>query len=222
MCTVETHNLYIHLYAHLIPTSQCFGDLTATSCNFPHKATVCNTGTGFKSHTVTFHKHLKFGRAAATTSPAPKVGEGQLIFHNYHILRWSSTNIFCEYMCVRVTVYCLGGCLHVHVRIKVAKVRNMKSELCASMCVFGSENTPDALHLASSSCRDRLWLRLDRQDWRKLRSPQPRCIFFRWCAAAKLDDTLDQSSAVGYKWKEISRWCYHNTLRHLPMVKHSE
>ena len=34
--------------------------------------------------TVTFHKHFKFGRAAATTSPAPAVEEGQLIFHNYH------------------------------------------------------------------------------------------------------------------------------------------
>ena len=65
------HTVYIHLYAHLIPTSQCLGSMTDTSCNFPHKPTVCNTATGFIFITVTSLKHFKFGRAAATTSPAP-------------------------------------------------------------------------------------------------------------------------------------------------------
>ena len=69
--TLCQHTIYIHLYAHLILTSQCLGPLTDTSCNFPQKPTVCNTGTGFITTTVTFLKHFKFGKAAATTSPAP-------------------------------------------------------------------------------------------------------------------------------------------------------
>ena len=69
-CSCE-HTIYIHLYVHLIPTSQCLGSTTVTSCNFPHKSTVCNTATGLIPCTVTFLKHFKFGRAAATTSPAP-------------------------------------------------------------------------------------------------------------------------------------------------------
>lgn len=62
-------------------TSQCLGNLTDTSSNFPQKSTVCNTGTGFILCTVTFLKHFRFGRTAATTSPVPIVGQGQLIFH---------------------------------------------------------------------------------------------------------------------------------------------
>ena len=69
--TLCEHTIYIHLYAHLIPTSQSLGCLTDTSCNFPHKPTVCNTGTGSIFRTVTCVKYFNFGRAAATTSPAP-------------------------------------------------------------------------------------------------------------------------------------------------------
>ena len=96
-----TH-IYIHLYAHLIRTSQCLGSLTDTSCNFPHKPTVCNTGTGFMSHTVTFLKHFKFGRAAATTSPAPAVGEGQLIFKTTTCKQTEAVPVYCECTCVCV------------------------------------------------------------------------------------------------------------------------
>ena len=74
--TLCEHTIYIRLYAHLIPTSQWLGCQTDTSCNFPHQSIFCNTGTGFIPHTLTFLKHFKFGRAAATTSPAPKAGEG--------------------------------------------------------------------------------------------------------------------------------------------------
>ena len=68
---------YIHLYAHLMPTPQCSRSPTDTSCNFSHKLTACNIATGFIRDTVTFLKHFKFGRAAATTSPAPYIGHGK-------------------------------------------------------------------------------------------------------------------------------------------------
>ena len=66
-------------------------------------------------------------------------------------------------------------------------------------------NSLDALHHTFSSSRDWLWLRLDRQDCRKLMSESPSnsFTFFRCCAAAKLEDTLDHSSVVGYKCKAI-------------------
>ena len=83
--TLCEHTIYIHLLTHLIPTSQWLGYWTDTSCNFPHKPTVCNTGTGFILRTATFLKHFKLGRAAATTSPAPNVSEWHFIFHNYHM-----------------------------------------------------------------------------------------------------------------------------------------
>ena len=77
---VYKHTIYIHLYAHPTPTPQRMGYQTATSCNFPHEPTVCNTGTGFMLDTMTFLKYFKFGRAAATPSLAPKVGEGQYTY----------------------------------------------------------------------------------------------------------------------------------------------
>ena len=68
-------------------------------------------------------------------------------------------------------------------------------------------NSLDALHHTFSSSRDWLWLRLDRQDRRKLmsESSSTRTTFFKCCAVAKLEDTLDQSSVamVGYKEKAI-------------------
>ena len=69
---VNTQSTSICMHISYLPTSQCSGNKTDTSCNFPHKPTVCNTGTGFVSCTVISLKHFKFGRAAATTSPAPK------------------------------------------------------------------------------------------------------------------------------------------------------
>ena len=50
-----------------------------------------------------------------------------------------------------------------------------------------------------------MWLRLDKQDCRKLMSelPSHSSTFLRCCAVAKLEDTLDQSSVVGYKCKAI-------------------
>ena len=73
------------------------------------------------------------------------------------------------------------------------------------VCAAHQENTPDASHNTNSSCRDWLWLRLDRQGVRKLMSKPPncRCTFFSCCAVAKLEDTLDHSSVVGYKSKAI-------------------
>ena len=73
------------------------------------------------------------------------------------------------------------------------------------VCAAHPENTPDALHHTTSSCRDWLWLRLDRQGLRKLMSESLNCssTFFRCCAVAKLEDTLDHSSVVGYKCKAI-------------------
>ena len=76
---------------------------------------------------------------------------------------------------------------------------------CMQVCAAHPENTPDALHFTNSSCRDWLWLRLDRQSLRKLMSESPNCssTSFRCCAVAKLEDTLDHSSVVGYKCKAI-------------------
>ena len=49
------------------------------------------------------------------------------------------------------------------------------------------------------------WLRLNRQDLRKLLSESANRsrTFFRCYAVARLEDTLDQSSVVGYKCKAI-------------------
>ena len=63
----------------------------------------------------------------------------------------------------------------------------------------------DSLQKTESSRRDRPWLRLVRQDRRKLMSESLSASsnFLRCCAVAKLEDTLDQSSVVGYKCKAI-------------------
>ena len=76
---------------------------------------------------------------------------------------------------------------------------------CMQVCAAHNENTPDASHNTNSSCRDWLWLRLDRQGLRKLtaESLNCSCTFFTCCAVAKLEDTLDHSSVVGYKCKAI-------------------
>ena len=61
----------------------------------------------------------------------------------------------------------------------------------------------DSLQKTENSRRDRPWLRLVRQDRRKLMSTSISSTFLRCCAVAKLEDTLDQSSVVGYKCKAI-------------------
>ena len=61
----------------------------------------------------------------------------------------------------------------------------------------------DSLQKTDNSCRDQLWLRLVRQDCRKLMSTSSSSTFLRCSAVAKLEDTLDQSSVVGYKCKAI-------------------
>ena len=74
------------------------------------------------------------------------------------------------------------------------------------VCVAQPENTPDAAHDTTSSCRDWLLVRHGRMDWRKSMSDLPswsRSIFCRYCALATLDDTLHQSSAVGYMCKTL-------------------
>ena len=73
------------------------------------------------------------------------------------------------------------------------------------VCVAHPENTPDALHLTNSSCRDWLLVRHGKMDWRKFMSDMSRnrSIFCRCCALATLDDTLHQSSVVGYMCKTI-------------------
>ena len=78
--------------------------------------------------------------------------------------------------------------------------------VCVCMCVCvqaHNENTPDVLHNTFSSCRDWLLLKLDKHDRMKLLLHPTRSTFFRCCAAKKLDDTLHQSSVVGYKCKTI-------------------
>ena len=88
-----------------------------------------------------------------------------------------------------------------------------------SLCLAHPENKPDASHITSSSCRDWLLARHGKTVWRKLmldslrfRSifcrlmsdlPRSRYIFCRCCALATLDDTLHQSSVVGYMCKTI-------------------
>ena len=78
---------------------------------------------------------------------------------------------------------------------------------CMQVCAAHPENTPDASHCTNSSCRDWLWLRLDRKGLRKLKlmseSSNHSSTFFRCCAVAKLEDTLDHSSVVGYRCKAI-------------------
>ena len=73
------------------------------------------------------------------------------------------------------------------------------------VCVAHPENTPDASHATNSSCRDWLLVRHGKMDWRKSMSDSPRCrfIFCRCCALATLDDTLYQSSVVGYMCKTL-------------------
>ena len=73
------------------------------------------------------------------------------------------------------------------------------------VCVTHPENTPDASHFTSSSCRDWLLLRIDRHDCRKLmsESARDRSTFCRCCAVATLEATSHQSSVVGYKCKTI-------------------
>ena len=74
------------------------------------------------------------------------------------------------------------------------------------VCVAHPENTPDASHDTPSSCREWLLARHGNMDWRKSMSDLPSCsrfIFCRCCALATLDDTLHQSSVVGYMCKTI-------------------
>ena len=87
------------------------------------------------------------------------------------------------------SVWCLCVCKNVHIQV----------------CVAHSENTPDASHLTSSSCRDWLLARHGNMDQRKLMLDQPRhrSIFCRCCALATPDNTLHQSSVVGYMCKTI-------------------
>ena len=104
--------------------------------------------------------------------------------------------------------------------------RHVTGVVCSSvwcLCVCKKEDTPDSLHHTTSSCRDWLLVRLARHDWRKLMSnlselsssckmdrmmymsdqARSRSIFCRCCALATLDDTLHQSSVVGYMCKTI-------------------
>ena len=87
------------------------------------------------------------------------------------------------------SVWCLCVCKNVHIHV----------------CVAHTENTPDASHHTTSSCRDWLLARHGKMDWRKLMSGQTMCrpIFCRCCALATLDDTLHRSSVVGYMCKTI-------------------
>ena len=77
--------------------------------------------------------------------------------------------------------------------------------LSIQVCVAHPENTPDASHDTNSSCRNWLLARHGRMVWRKFMSDSPRCrpIFCRCCALATLDDTLHQSSVVGYTCKTL-------------------
>ena len=79
--------------------------------------------------------------------------------------------------------------LHVLVNMYVLTKQNMHSL--------------DSMQVTVNSCRDWMWLRLVRQDCRKLTSSSHSSTFLRCCALAKLEDTLDQSSVVGYKCKAI-------------------
>ena len=85
----------------------------------------------------------------------------------------------------------------------VCVCKNVHIQVCAAH----SENTPDASHVTTSSCRDWLLARHGKMDWRKLsdspKCPKCRSIFCRCCALATLDETLHQSSVVGYMCKTI-------------------
>ena len=82
---------------------------------------------------------------------------------------------------------------------------------CVQVCgvfsvhVHACMRTPDASHITSSSCRDWLWLRLDRHNCKNLMLEcfSRRSTFCRCCAVATLEATLPQSSVVGYKSKTI-------------------
>ena len=81
----------------------------------------------------------------------------------------------------------------------------MSRTVSIQVCLAHPENTPDTSYDTNSSCRDLLLVRLARHDWRKSVSCSPRCryIFCRCCALATLDDTLHQSSVVGYMCETI-------------------
>ena len=107
------------------------------------------------------------------------------------LVKLHGTHSLCRHVIgvVCSSVWCLCACKNVHIQV----------------CVAHPENTPDASHHTISSCRDWLLVRLARHDWRKLMSDSPSCrfIFCRCCALATLDDTLHQSSVVGYMCKTI-------------------
>ena len=83
----------------------------------------------------------------------------------------------------------------------------MRVNVHVNMYVLTKENMDslNELQVTDNSCRDWMWRRLDKQDCRKLMSelPSSSFTFLRCCAVAKLEDTLDQSSVVGYKCKAI-------------------
>ena len=86
--------------------------------------------------------------------------------------------------------------------------RHVIGVVCSSMwflCACKNEDTPDASHHTASSCRDWLLVRHGKMDWRKLMSDssRSRSILCRSCALATLNDTLHQSSVVGYMCKTI-------------------
>ena len=103
------------------------------------------------------------------------------------------------------------ACTHSLCRHVIGVVCSNMWCLCAGknvriqVCVAHPENTPDASHHTNSSCRDWLLARHGKMDWRKFMSDSLRCrsIFCRCCALVTLDDTLHQSSVVGYMCKTI-------------------
>ena len=109
----------------------------------------------------------------------------------YQLIKIVCTCLLCRHVIgvVCSSMWCLCACKNVHTQV----------------CVAHPENTPDASHFTSSSCRDWLLVRLGKMDWRKLMSDLPRDKFIlcRCCTLAILDDTLPQSSVVGYMCKTI-------------------
>ena len=107
------------------------------------------------------------------------------------LVKPACTHSLCRHVIGAVcsSVWCVCVCKNVHIQV----------------CVVHSENTPDASHLTNSSCRDWLLARHGKMNWRKLMSDlfRNRSIFCRCCALATLDDTLQQSSVVGYMCKTI-------------------
>ena len=118
------------------------------------------------------------------------------------LVKPACTHSLCRHVIGAVcsSAWCVCVCKNVHIQV----------------CVVHSENTPDASHNTYSSCRDWLLARHGKMDWRKLMSDSPKCrsivmsdlprrryIFCRCCALATLDDTLHQSSVVGYMCKTI-------------------